>query len=100
MKKHSLSAHEIAIINEGVYQVRRKLASVVKTYKENTAFESPVTLSELYSYINGIKPIPLCHLASIFQFYGVSPRKIEKWNAVFSIIMYRKLQKARLKKNN
>ena len=92
------NSNEMIVLHRISEIIRRKLVHISTLREPNGNTNLPVTLTDFIGYKQG-KPIPLCHLVSLLEFYGCSRQEIALWNVKISILTYRALKKARGEEN-
>jgi hypothetical protein len=90
-----MNSREAEVIKRISDLARRKLALVSRLRGPQPNLEIPVTLLEFIQYQKGVKPIPVCDLVSLLEFYGCSPYEISEWNVKISVLAFHALQKVR-----
>lgn len=83
-----ISSDEKILLERVSAVIRRKLLILHKNAHPQTGAQSPVTLTQLRTYLKS-KPVPLCDLISLLRFYGCSENQISEWNITLSAIIYR-----------
>jgi hypothetical protein len=88
MTKRPLTEQEQAVLRRVSKLIRKKINFLSRHGRVREGAECPVSITQLARYRSGASDVPLCHLVSLFEFYGCSRPQLEMWNIKISTILF------------